>query len=119
MARGKRKQESTARAVYQQIPMLYAIGKTRNNGRLRRQILDLSPNTVKAFASIADNILSGNVPLSKKQSALVKKNEKSMRGLAKASMASKKKLLQRGSFFNIISKILPAVIGAITGMASR
>lgn len=117
--KGGKKHPTSSQLIYRQIPLLHTVAKTTKNPRLRRQILDLSPTTVKALGVIADHALSGKVPFSKKQTEIVNKNRKPMSILAKSPMASKKRVLQKGAFFGVLSKILPGVIAAITGLVGR
>jgi len=105
---------SNASFVHQHLPLIHTMKKTKNL-RLRNQILDLSPDTVKALASIAENAVQGNIPLSKGQRLLINKNQKQLCSLFRATPVNKKKILQQkgGGIFGVLSTILPAVVGAL------
>lgn len=77
--------------------------------------MDLSPGSVKALGSIANNLLNGNIPLSKAKSLLINKHRQHLLTLSKGSLVNKKRVLQQkgGSVFSILSGIIPAIIGSI------
>lgn len=116
----QKKQTSSADLVRNHLPIIQTMKKAKN-AKLRSQILDLSPNTVKAMGSIADNVLRGNIPLARRHTLLINKNQKQLTRLAKCSVAEKKRILQQkgDGIFTTIASLLPAVIGALASATAN
>ena len=123
---------SSAQMVYRQIPVLTAFYKSKNP-RFKKELLNVSPETVKAFSSLANNILSGSVPLKRGASKTLRisKVQRDLKSLAdpKTSNQLKRTLLlrrkggsdQRGGAVGLvplIGALLPTVaslVGSIVG----
>lgn len=71
----------------------------------KKAINNASSDLVGALSDCACNILKGNVPLTTKQFSQLKKHHKHLKSLArKSSEKSKKKILQKGGFLNLLLK---------------
>lgn len=104
-----------ARQVYRHIPTIEMLHKTKNP-RLRCQILDLSPATIKAISSITDNALKGTLPLSKAAHRLLEKSHTQAQNVTKGSLASRKKAIQHGGFIPLLAKLIPAATAFLGGI---
>lgn len=88
----------------------------RNSGKLselykasakdkKKTINNASGDLLGALSDCACNIIKGNVPLTTKQFSQLKKHHKHLKSLTKKTSAkSKKKILQKGGFLNILLK---------------
>ena len=87
--------------------------------RKRKEVLKHAPaELIQAYSEGAFNVLKGNVKLSKKKFAALKRHKKKLETLArqKGSQKSKKAVLcQRGGFVGLLASVL---IPAITGIIS-
>lgn len=71
----------------------------------QKAIKNASGDLLGALSDCACNIIKGNVPLTTKQFNQLKKHHKHLKSLAKkTSVKSKKKILQRGGFLNLLLK---------------
>ena len=140
--RRKNKQPSSTRTntdsaqmVYRQIPVLSAFYKSKNP-RFKKELLHVSPEAVKAFSSLASNVLSGSVPLKRGASKTLRisKVQQDLKLLAnpKTSAQMKRNLLlrrgkgsygsgQQGGFLPLLGAVIPTVaslLGAIVTSAT-
>lgn len=109
---------NSAALVKEQLPLLRILTKTKS-GALRREILNQSPDSVRAISSIAENLMRGTVPLSKaKYERIKQKFGKIIYLMARprGSLVSKKKAVQRGGFLPVLGAILPAIAGLLTSV---
>lgn len=85
--------------------------------KTRRDILKYAPKElVQAISEGAYNVLKGNVKLSKKKFAALKRQKSKLRLLASAKTSRKRKneVIQKGGFIGLLSSILiPAIAGII------
>ena len=110
---------SSAHLVYRQVPIIEVLTKNVNDVKLRRQILDLSPASVKALSSIAKNALVGSLPLkSNKQRLVIDKYRPALNSLASNSSVKKKKevLKQTGGFFPALASLVPIAISLVSSL---
>ena len=97
----------------QNLPYLHVLSKCRP--KLRKAILDHGDHSlVKTLSECALNVLSGNIPISKKHKARLTRHKKRLRTLSAKRTSLKRKravLQQQGG--NILSVLLPPIITAI------
>ena len=101
-----------ARQVYQHIPLIETVRKAKNP-RLRGQILQLSPSTVRAISNLTANAVNGNLPLSKSTVSQIQKMQKKMTAVTKGSLDSRAKAIQDGGFLPLLGKLVPIAAGVI------
>jgi hypothetical protein len=92
----------------------------RSPPKRRREIIKLAPKElVHSFSEGALNVLKGNIRLSKKKQASLKRYKTNVYNLAsrKTSLAKKKQVLMSGgAFFPLLASI---IIPAITALITR
>lgn len=121
MAPRRKKKESihpnlkAAHQVYQHIPLIETIRKAKNP-RLRGQILQLSPSTVRAISNLTTNAVNGNLPLSKSTITQMQKMQKKVNAVTKGTLESRAKAIQDGGFLPILGKLIPIAAGVIASL---
>lgn len=117
-----KKKNISSRQVFQQLPILKVLLKSKNS-RLRKELLNTSPELIDAIVSICRNILEGNIPFKSKrvQNKYLVGLKKNLTAFAspKLSLAKKRKLLmqskinQRGGFLPLLGALLPTITGLL------
>ena len=97
---------------------LSLIGKTKNKGKRAMLIDYANKEQIEAIAECIDNILQGNVPLTKKETTKLKKHKKAMRVVSDRHSPVKHKrnvLKQDGGF---LSTLIPIAVSALGSLVS-
>ena len=73
---------------------------------------------VDCISECAKNIIKGNVPLTKRQKARLRRSRNDIRALSvkKTSLRKKRKILQKGGF---LTALLPPVLALLGGMFAQ
>lgn len=112
----KSRKSTSAQTVFQHVPLIKAFTKAKN-ARSRKQILDISPGTIKSLDSILKNILGGNVPLKTKQRKILEKNLSNFKRISKCGVHKKKEIFvnQKGGAIPLLS-LIPAALSLVSGL---
>jgi len=70
---------------------------------------------VNCLSECAKNVIKGNVPLSNRQKASLRRERNNLRALSvkKTSLKKKRRILQKGGF---LTALLPPVLSVLTGL---
>lgn len=96
---------------------LTLLSKSKQSGR-RKKLIDIAEkNEINAVAECVENILNGNVPLTKSQLRKLSRHKNNMRKLrstGKQSTLAKKRILKQSG--GLLPMLLPLAVNAITGL---
>lgn len=111
----------TSARLKRNAPLLKVLAKA--TPKRRKDILrGCSPDLLQTLCEIALNLLKGNIPLSLQQYQKLKRYKKNIRLIAdkKASVKSKRRVLQTGGFlFPLLTAAIPIIGELIGGLARR
>lgn len=116
----KQAPRGSADLVMEQLPLLRILTKTKN-AAARREILNQSPESVRAIGSIANNLMQGTIPLSQTRYNQIKKKFSKIVYLVaqpRVSLSRKRKAIQTGGFLPLVGAVLPVVVKLLSAMAN-
>ena len=85
---------------------------------VQKSILEKAPrDLIDCLCDCAHNILKGNVPLTSRHKQKLRRHKKALRDLTKrkTSLASKRKIVQKGGFLSVLLSALAPVLGGLIG----
>ena len=103
--------------LYKRKDYLSLFANSAKKTKRRNALINLADTCeIKAIAEIVDNILKGNIPLTREQVAKLKKHKKHLRQIAKRKVATKtkKKLLKQTGGF--LSTLIPVALSMLASL---
>jgi len=103
------------------LPVLKRINKLGDKAK-KQYVKKCNKEFVDCISECAKNVLRGNVPLTARQNAEVRRNKHNLRALSikKTSLRKKRRIIQKGGFLvAVLTPILSILGGLLGGNATR
>jgi len=103
------------------LPVLKRINKLGEKAK-SQYVKKCNKEFVDCISECAKNVLRGNVPLSARQNAKLRRNKQNLRALSikKTSLRKKRRIIQKGGFLGaILTPVLSLLGGLLAGNATR
>jgi len=103
------------------LPVLKRINKLGDKAK-KQYVKKCNKEFVDCISECAKNVLRGNVPLTARQNAKLRRNKHNLRALSikKTSLRKKRRIIQKGGFLGaILTPILSILGGLLGGNATR
>jgi len=103
-----------SRRVQKFLPVLKRIRKMGDRAR-RQYVQKCDREFLDCVSECAKNVIKGNVPLTGRQKATLRRNRRDLRELSvkKTSLRKKRKIVQKGGF---LTALLPPVLSFLGGL---
>jgi len=105
-----------SRRFHRNVPQLHELARCRQKHKRNKYIRESKDDLTKCLTECAYNLLKGNVPLTKKQKAVLRRHRKALVqfGTERRVRKAKNLLLQRGGFLPaLLAPILAAAAGGL------
>ena len=102
------------------LPILKRINKLADNNK-KKYLRKCNREFIDCLSECATNVLRGNVPLSSRQGAKLKRNKKDLRLLSakKTSLRKKRHIVQKGGFLGALLTPVLSLLGGLISNAVR